>query len=172
MLFAGLLAHWETKGPGQIPAKRVHMFRSVQRHAERSGIPFKVPPAHPFKPVPPLRLCIALGATADVVGTMFDLIWRDGRDIGNPDVFADLCRQLGVDDPDALVEESRAADTLAANTDEAIAAGVFGVPTFRIGDDLFWGNDSTETLLDYLDDPEMFTRGEYPRLATLPSGLA
>jgi 2-hydroxychromene-2-carboxylate isomerase len=61
---------------------------------------------------------------------------------------------------------------LRANTDAALARGVFGVPTFAIDDELFWGDDATDMFLDYLADPEKFRSGEMARLAALPIGQA
>ena len=51
VLFAGLLGHWEHKGPAEIPAKRVHTYRWCHWYAARHGIPFRMPPAHPFNPL-------------------------------------------------------------------------------------------------------------------------
>ena len=55
------------------------------------------------------------------------------------------------------------------NTDDAVAAGVYGVPTFHIDGVLFWGDDLTGMMLNWLDDPEMLDKGEYKRLETLPT---
>ena len=56
VLFAGLLGHWDMKGPAEIPAKRVQTYRYCHWLAEKRGIPFKAPPRHPFNPLPLLRL--------------------------------------------------------------------------------------------------------------------
>ena len=60
---------------------------------------------------------------------------------------------------------------LRANTDGAIAAGVFGVPTLRIGSELFWGNDASGMVDAWLDDPTRFASAEYRRVAALPTGV-
>ena len=62
-------------------------------------------------------------------------------------------------------------DTLRANTEAAIARGVYGVPTFAIDEELFWGFDTTDMLLDYLKDPNMMKSAEMLRLAQLPADL-
>ena len=62
ILFAGLLKHHETKGPAEIPSMRRFTFRHIRWLADRHHIELKPPPAHPFNPLPLLRLAIALDA--------------------------------------------------------------------------------------------------------------
>ena len=62
-------------------------------------------------------------------------------------------------------------DGLRANTEAAIARGVFGVPTLAIGEDLFWGFDTLGMVRDYLADPELFQTAEMQRLGTLDYGV-
>ena len=174
VLFAGLLNHWGHKGPAEIPAKRLHTYRYCKWHADRQGLPFTMPPAHPFNPLPPLRLAIVCGASREAVGTIFDAIWGEGLDLWAGEGWAQLCRRLGLDPDEATQRIAAPAvkDALRANTDEALARGVFGVPTFAIDDELFWGDDATGMFLDYLAAPERFRSGEMARLAALPIGQA
>jgi len=169
VLFAGLLGHWEHKGPAEIPAKRVQTYRYCHWLAHRLGVPYRTPPAHPFKPLAALRLAIALDATRPVVAAIFDYIWGRGGDVDDHAAFAALARTLGVDDLDACIAAPPVKDALRNNTDAAIARGVYGVPTAAIGDELFWGFDTTDFLLDYLADPGVLETPEMQRLATLPS---
>jgi len=60
---------------------------------------------------------------------------------------------------------------LRANTDAALAVGVFGVPTLRVGHELFWGNDASDMVEDWLADPLRFDSEEYRRIANLPFGV-
>jgi 2-hydroxychromene-2-carboxylate isomerase len=71
VLFAGLLGHWEHKGPAEIPAKRRQTYRYCHWLAGKRGLPFRVPPRHPFNPLAILRLTVALGATRPVVEAVF-----------------------------------------------------------------------------------------------------
>ena len=57
LLFAGLLKHWNTKGPAELNAKRIFTYRYVQWMAKRLDIPLRFPEHHPFNPIPLLRLC-------------------------------------------------------------------------------------------------------------------
>lgn len=171
VLFAGLLKHWEHKGPAEIPGKRIYMYRQVTWLAQHHRIPFKMPPAHPFNPLPALRLLIAAGATREHVESAFDMIWKEGKDIADPTVFSELARRLGVKDTEAALADEAVKTRLKANTEQAIARGVFGVPSFALGETLFWGQDSLEMMFDYLEDPALFDTPEMRRIHDLPVGV-
>ena len=170
VLFAALLGHWGHKGPAEIEAKRLHTYRFSQWRADREGIPLRYPPVHPFNPLKALRLCIAHASDAATVRAVFDHIWRDGIGIDSEAGWQALAERLGVDDADAIVSAPEVKDGLRQSTEEAIAAGVYGVPTFRVGDELFWGDDATGMMLDYLADPHLFETGEFKRVSHLPAG--
>ena len=168
VLFAGLLGHWEHKGPAEIPAKRRQTYRYCHWLAAKRGIPFKTPPRHPFNPLAVLRLAVTLDAEPAAVRAIFHHIWGTGHDGQDPASLRALATALGVDDLTGWIGDPAVKQRLRANTDEAIRRGVFGVPTFALGDELFWGEDVTEMMLDYLADPELFRRGDLARLGTLP----
>ncbi len=168
VLFAGLLSAWDNMGPAEIPAKRSQTYRYCHWQAGKRGIPFKTPPRHPFNPLAVLRLAVALEGDAASVGAIFHHIWGTGNDGQGPESLGALAASLGVDDWQARINDPAIKQQLRANTDEAVAAGVFGVPTFAIDGEIFWGDDVTEMLLDYLDNPEPFRHGEWGRLGDLP----
>ncbi len=170
VLFAGMLKHWENKGPAEVPPKRIYMYRQLTWLAAHLGIPFKMPPSHPFNSLHGLRLLIAAGVTRASVETAFDMVWKEGRDIQGPDGISELARRLGVKDPEAAMADERVKSTLKANTEAAIARGVFGVPSFLLEDTLFWGQDSLEMMLDYLKDPQLFASAEMRRVSELAVG--
>ena len=80
VLFAGLLRRWGTKGPAELPSKRMHTYRYCAWTASRHGLPFRMPPRHPFNPLSTLRLLVALGAARSHVEQAFDFIYDQGRD--------------------------------------------------------------------------------------------
>ncbi len=168
VLLAGMLTHWGQKGPAEIPAKRLFTYRFVRWYAERLGQPLRFPPGHPFNPLRALRLCLALGCSAEVVERLFAFIWRDGQDLSDDLAFIALGQSLGLADPLAAIAAETVKQQLRANTEAAIAAGIFGVPTLRIEGQLFFGNDATDMALDYLSDPELFESAEMKRLEELP----
>ena len=172
VLFAGLLGHWEHKGPAEIPAKRVHTYRWCHWYAARHGIPFRMPPAHPFNPLRPLRLAVAQGAEPALIRAIFDAIWAEGRDLSRDDEWQGLTERLAIADAEEAIARPEVKEALRRGTEEAAKRGVFGVPTFAIGGELFWGLDATDLVLDYLNDPASFATGEYARIADLPIAQA
>ena len=164
VLFAGLLKHWGHKGPAEIPAKRRWTYRWCHWWAAELGIPFRFPAAHPFNPLSHLRLALACGGRPEAVKRIFGSIWMSGENATDPERFAALCQELGVD-PSRLSETK---DRLRENTEEAAARGVFGVPSFVADGEVFWGADAIEFLNAFLADPSVVRNDEMRRLDTLP----
>ena len=169
VLFAGLLKAYEHKGPAEIPAKRRFTYRFVVWQAKRLGIPLKFPAAHPFNPLPLLRLAIVADCDPDAVSRIFRFVWRDGRIGDLPIEWAELVAELGLADAEARIAAPEVKDALRRNTDEAIARGVFGVPTLAIGEELFWGADATEMAADFIAHGCSFPDPEMDRVAVLPA---
>jgi len=171
VLFAGLLKHWGQLGPAELPTKRVFVYRFFKWHADRRGVPFIMPPSHPFNPLPVLRLAIAAGSDAKSVRTIFHHIYGEGHPPDTPDSIAALAEKLGIADFSDRIAADDVKDRLKANTEEALAAGVFGVPTFVVDNEVFWGDDATAMLQDYLANPDLFASDEMNRIATMPMGV-
>jgi 2-hydroxychromene-2-carboxylate isomerase len=171
VLFAGLLNHWGHRGPAEIPEKRRFTYRIAQWRAERDGIPMKFPPAHPFNPIKALRLAIVAGNRIEPIRTIFRHIWCEGKSIDDAADWSALCLKVGVADADAKINEPRVKDELKRNGERAVAAGLFGVPSFVIEGDIFWGADATDMVIDYLREPQRFRSGELGRVADLPIGV-
>ena len=169
--FGAVLKHHGQLGPAEIPGKREFTYRLVQWQAEHAGIALRFPPTHPFNPLTALRLCIAAGSTWDSIQAIFDHLWRDGRAGATAAELADVGRVLAIEDVDAATNAAHVKAQLRTNTEAAIAAGVFGVPTLRVGDELFWGNDATPMIEQWLADPGRFASAEYRRIASLPVGI-
>ncbi|MDJ0956508.1 MAG: 2-hydroxychromene-2-carboxylate isomerase [Arenicellales bacterium] len=172
VLFAGLLNHWGQKGPVEIDAKRKLTFRSCIWIARKHNIPLTFPRAHPFNPLPLLRLSIALDNRPDVVRDLFRFVFREGKLPDEPEAWSHLIHQLNVPNADELIQSSEVKQRLHDNTDYAIAKGVFGVPSFRVDGEIFWGVDLFDFFLDYLDDPDLFKDPEMQRVENLPVASA
>lgn len=170
VLFAGLLGHWGHKGPAEIPKKRVHIYRYCTWYAARHGILFRLPPAHPFNPLKTLRLALVLDCAPEAIAAIFRAIYAEGADLDDPARWQALTERLGVSDADEKIADPAVKLALRHNTEAAAARGVFGVPTFVVGDELFWGVDSTDMFLDYVSDPVRFAAGEMGRAMTVPVG--
>jgi len=170
VVFAAILDANGQKGPAEIVAKRVFTYRFVVWQAKALGIPFKFPHAHPFSPIPLLRLAIACDCRLDAITRIFRFVWRDGRLPDLPIEWAELATMLGVADAAARIATAEVKDELRTNTDAAIACGVFGVPTLVMGSELFWGADATAMAADYVAAGCRYDDPEYARVATLPVG--
>lgn len=168
VLFAGILNHWGQKGPAEMATKRRYTYRWSHWWANSLGLPLRFPAAHPFNPLHHLRLAIACGTKPESVRQIFDAVWNTGEDASDQRRFAALCERLGIS-AEAL-GSPEVKDALKRNTDEAIARGVFGVPTFEVDGELFWGADSVEFLKDFLKNPAVVANDEMRRLDNLPAG--
>jgi 2-hydroxychromene-2-carboxylate isomerase len=171
VLLAGLLEHFGQVGPAEIPSKRRFTCRFVLWRARRLGLPMRLPPAHPFNPLAALRLIIAAGSDRRAGATVLDAVFRDGRDVSDPAVIADLARVLGVADPQAALADPALKQRLRENTDWACSRGIFGVPTLVIGEELFWGHDAVDMALDYLASRAAFEDAAMRAVDTLPIGV-
>jgi len=166
VVFGAVLDAVGQKGPAEIPGKRVFTYRHALWRARQQDIALRFPPAHPFNPLAALRLCIAAGSTPDAIDAIFDWIWARGEAGDSAAALEPVAARLGLV-ASAFADESVKA-ALRANTEAAIAAGLFGVPTLAIGDALFWGDDAHDLALAVLRDPALLDDPEMRRLATLP----
>ena len=156
ILFAGLLNHWGQRGPAEIAPKREFLWKDTHRQAARLGVPFSLPKTHPFNPLLALRLAlpeVAEAQQAQVLASLWEAGWVRGAELSSVDGLRLALQQSGLD-ADALLaraNQPEAKAALRAATEEAVQAGVFGVPSYRVGDELFWGCDRLSDLADFLD---------------------
>jgi len=172
VLLAGLLQHFGQLGPAEIPSKRRFTYRFALWRARRLGLPMRFPPAHPFNPLAALRLIIAAGSDRRATAAVLDAVFRDGRDVSDPAVIAELAGALGIPAPAAALAEPAIKQRLRDNTDWARERGVFGVPTLVIGEEFFWGHDAIDMALDYLKAPQSFADAAMRAADTMPVGAA
>ena len=172
VLLACRLQHFGQLGPAEIVPKRRFIYRFTLWRARCLGVPMRFPPAHPFNPLAALRLIIAAGSDRRAAGTVLDAVFREGRDVSDPEVIGELAQVLGVSDPQAALSDPAIKQRLRDNTNWAASRGVFGVPTLLIGDELFWGHDAVDMALDYLRQPADFADADMQRADNLPVGAA
>lgn len=172
VLFAGLLNHWGTKGPAELASQRLFTFRYCQWLARRQEVPFRVPAAHPFNPLPPLRLSLALDNKPQAVARIFAWIWQEGHIPEHVSDWETLLETFHIEGLPKRMQSPEVKQRLRDNTEAAIAQGVFGVPTFIVDGELFWGQDGYEFLLDYLAEPALLESAEMQRIARLPVGAS
>jgi len=144
------------------------MYRQLLWTAQAEGTPLRFPPGHPFNPLSALRLCLAAGGSVQAVDVLFDWIWRDGNAADSAEALREPAARLGIEDVASAIAAPAVKEQLRRNTEAAIAAGVFGVPTLAIDDELFWGNDAHPLMAAVLADPALLQQPEWQRLAELP----
>ncbi len=152
VLFAGLLATHGNLGPAEIPAKRTYIFRDVMREALALGRKMVGPPAHPFNPLRALRMCTAVddaSARRRLAVALLDAAWGKGHDITAPAELGRIAGDEGLDAAtlDRLADAPEIKQRLTAATAGAAAEGIFGVPTFVLDGEMFWGADRVGALL-------------------------
>ena len=172
VLFAALLKHHGQLGPAEIAAKRDWTYRQVQWLAHSHGTALQLPAAHPFNPLALLRLALACDPQGlpnrYVCETVFRHVWRGGADATDIARLQVLTQQLA---PKRAVDSDEVKSQLKSHTDEAIARGVFGVPTFAVDDKLFWGFDALPMLRDYLRGDAWFAGPQWDAAASLPAAV-
>ena len=173
ILFAALLKHHGQLGPAEMPPKRDWTYRQVLWQAHRHGVELQLPATHPFNPLALLRLAVACEAQGQpnryVCETIFRHVWQGGLEATDPVRLAALTAQLA---PQRAVDSDEVKARLKANTDEAIALGVFGVPTLKVDDKLFWGFDALPMLGDYLAGDAWFAQGHWEGVSAVSAGVA
>ena len=165
VLFAGLLRHHGQLGPAEIPGKREWTYRQVLWLAQANGVPMHMPAVHPFNPLGLARLALACGPNRYVCETIFRHVWRGGADAADAARLAQLRQQLA---PTRDPASDEVKNTLKQASQDAIAAGLFGVPTFAVDDKLFWGFDALPMLRAYLEGDAWFESPAWDAAAGLP----
>ncbi len=151
ILLAALLKHHGQLGPAEIAPKRDWTYRQVLWLARQQGVQLQLPASHPFNPLALLRLAVACAAQGlpnrYVCETLFKHVWHGGFEAADAPRLQALTQQLA---PQRAPDSDAVKAQLKAHTADAIAQGVFGVPTFEIDGKLFWGLDALPMLQDYL----------------------
>ena len=133
-------------------SRKAYRLQELKRWSARLGMPLDIRPA--FFPVNPAPASYAIIAAAKVGGG--DLgglvhafpraVWAEGRNISDDDVVKDILARHGFDPAIADKDMLMAAETYASNLEEAVSRGVFGVPSYVVGEQIFWGQDRLEDL--------------------------
>lgn len=151
VLLGGLFKLTNNKPPmlafADIPAKRAYMAHEMERFRRKHGIDrFRMNPHFPVNTLLAMRGAIAArrqGVLLPYVEAVMVAMWEDGLKMDDPAVFAEALTTARLD-AEAIVAGAADAEIkaeLAAETDAAAAAGAFGSPTFRIGDEMYFGKD-------------------------------
>lgn len=139
--------------PMTVPAKGRYMLMDMQRAAKRIGCAFRMNPNFPVNTLAVQRGAVVAKAEGRLIAyldAMFDAMWAEARDLGDPGVVAAVLTDAGFDPAHiaARIEEPGIKETLKADTERAVERGAFGAPTFFVGDEMFWGHDR----LDHVEE--------------------
>lgn len=147
-LLGGVFKATGNQSPVLIPAKAKFMFADLHRWADRWGVPLTVNPHFPFNSMELMRAAVGLQLRQperleDFNRAIYTAMWVEALDFKQPSVVAGVLTKAGFDPAAiaALAADDAVKAALRANTDEAIARGAFGAPTFVVGKDLYWGQD-------------------------------
>lgn len=146
ILLAGLLNALGQKGPVEIPSKRAYVFADVMRIAQKRGLALSGPPTHPFNPLPALRACHCLeseAARTALAKALLVACWEHGEDLSDLAVIEQVATRCELDGVEIVrqIQEPAIKAKLRDATEKALKSGIFGIPTLRVGQELFWGSD-------------------------------
>jgi 2-hydroxychromene-2-carboxylate isomerase len=158
MLLGAVFKATGTVSPVTVAAKGRWMFGDLQLWGERYGVPFKPTPHFPVNSLTALRGAVAMQMRMPkefrrYMDLIFRAIWEFHRDFNQQDAIAAVLREAGfdIDRMLSLVSDPAVKQQLKSNTDEAVARGVFGAPTFFVAGQMFFGQDRLEFVAEALD---------------------
>jgi 2-hydroxychromene-2-carboxylate isomerase len=138
---------WKDSPFNIYPVKGHYMWRDLQRICAKEGLSLKLPPLRfPQNSLKAARIAMVLdesGRIADFTCGVYVANFAEQKDISDEETLAGILKTLDLD-PAAIVAAANAPENkekLRAQTDEAIARGIFGAPSFTVGEELFWGGD-------------------------------
>lgn len=159
MLLGGVFQATGNASPAMIPAKGRYMIRDLARFAERYGVPMRFNPHFPINTLSLMRLLVAVQLHqperfADALQALFQAIWVEGLNMGDPLKVAGVLEAAGFDAAvlQQQIAEPAVKEMLRATTEEAVKRGVFGAPTCFVGDEMFFGQDRLDFVRDALTD--------------------
>jgi 2-hydroxychromene-2-carboxylate isomerase len=148
MLLGGVFKATGNSSPVTVPAKGKWMFSDMSLWAKRYGVTLKMNPFFPINTLPLMRGAVAMQMRMPerfdaYLSTVMRAIWQDKKNMGDPAVVAETLTQIGLDPAAfmAMIGDDEIKAALVKNTEEAVTRGVFGAPTFFVGDQMFFGQD-------------------------------
>ncbi len=156
MLLGGVFKSTGNQSPVVVPAKAAYMNNDLERFAKRYGVPFSFNPHFPINTLALMRGAVAYQDDVVVSSTyrdaIFRAIWVEARNLNEPDVIGQVLSDAGLDPAELMnrIGQQTVKDQLIANTEEAVNRGVFGAPTFFVGEQMFFGQDRLDFVAEAL----------------------
>ncbi|KAF2391157.1 MULTISPECIES: 2-hydroxychromene-2-carboxylate isomerase [Pseudomonas] len=157
MLLGGVFKATGNASPAMIPAKGRYMFQDLDRYAKRYDVPLKYNPHFPINTLLLMRAVTGVQLRQperfqDFIDCLFKALWVEGRGLDDPATVAAVLKENDFDPNEVLAltadEEVKAA--LKDNTEKAVQRGVFGAPSMFIDNQLFFGQDRLDFVLEAL----------------------
>ena len=157
ILLGGVFKATGNASPATIPAKGRYMFQDLDRYAHRYGVPLKFNPHFPINTLMLMRAVTGIQLRQPqrfvaFIDCLFRALWVDGKALDDPATVAAVLSQNGFNPEEVLAltadEEVKAA--LKDNTEHAVKRGVFGAPTLFVGDQMFFGQDRLDFVIEAL----------------------
>lgn len=157
MLLGGVFQATGNQSPATVPAKGRYIFIDFDRYAKRYGVPLNHNPFFPVNTLLLMRGATGLLMRGDArfvayCDAMFNGMWVDVLNMADPATVGAVLTKAGFDPAAllALANEQAVKDQLKATSQEAVTRGVFGAPTFFVGDQMFWGQDRMDWVREAL----------------------
>jgi 2-hydroxychromene-2-carboxylate isomerase len=156
-LLGGVFQATGNRSPMEVPAKGQYLQDDLQRFARRYGVPFRHNPFFPINTLTLMRGALGLQLRdpermVPYVDAVIRAIWVDGKNMNDPLIVTQVLQQAGFDPEQllALTSDPAVKDQLKVVTQEAVARGVFGAPTFFVANQMFWGQDRLDFVKEAL----------------------
>jgi 2-hydroxychromene-2-carboxylate isomerase len=151
MLLGGVFQATGNASPMSVPAKGRYVYTDMKRFADGYGVPLNMNPHFPIITTTLMRGATALQMRGDAqlqtyMDTIYQAIWVDAQNLNEPTVVGAVLAKAGFDPAAmmAMANEQATKDQLKSVTMRAVERGVFGAPTFFVGEQMFWGQDRIE----------------------------
>ncbi|CAH0135493.1 2-hydroxychromene-2-carboxylate isomerase [Pseudomonas carnis] len=157
MLLGGVFKATGNASPIMVPAKGRYMLDDLARYAKRYNVPLRFNPHFPINTLVLMRAVTGIQIHQperflDFIDCLFRALWVEGRHLGDPEVVANVLTEQGFDPEQvlALSNDATVKDALKEKTERAIKRGVFGAPSFFVGNQLFFGQDRLDFVREAL----------------------
>jgi 2-hydroxychromene-2-carboxylate isomerase len=157
VLLGGVFQSTGNRAPISVPLKGSYLFVDLARYAKRYGVPLVMNPFFPINTITLMRADVGLGLRGDsrlevYREAMFRAIWIDRQNMNDPATVTALLTANGFDAAEimAMVADASVKDALKVATQAAVDRGIFGAPTFFVGEEMFWGQDRLDFVRETL----------------------
>ena len=157
ILLGGVFKATGNASPATIPAKGRYMLQDLDRFARRYGVPLQFNPHFPINTLTLMRAVTGMQLRhperfQTFIECLFKALWVEGLSLGEPATVASVLSRNGFDPQEvlALTNDEHVKSVLKENTEQAVQRGVFGIPSMFVGNELFFGQDRLDFVLEAL----------------------